>query len=143
MNSSAKFELTEFCTLRVKYGFEEACEIFRERMNIRRSRANHPQVLYPVADFEIWDTPQDKGTRQRCKNCDVEVACLAFAVEMKLPNHVYGGLNHSERLILEERYDELFGSKAPAIVDEMDLSERESLFWSLLQAQVDEHTILK
>ena len=143
MTNSRKFELSEFCALRAKYGFGEACEITRARIHRRGDAAQSPHVIYPLDTFTLWDTPEDIATRRRCQECDVKVSCLHFAVEVGLPNHVYGGLNHSERAPLEERFNELFGPDAPSIVDDLDLSERESQFWSLLQAQIDDHTIVK
>ncbi len=143
MTNSRKFELSEFCALRVKYGFGEACDITRARIHRRDDEARSRRVIYPLDHFSLWDTPQDIETRKRCEKCDVKVSCLHFAVELGLPNHVYGGLNHSERAPLEERFNELFGPDSPPILDDVDLSERESQFWSLLQAQIDDHSIVK
>lgn len=143
MTNNSKFELSEFCTLRSKYGFGEACDITRARIHRRDDAAQSPHLFYPLNDFSAWDTPQDLETRKRCQKCDVKVACLHFAIEVGLPNHVYGGLNHSERAPLEARFNELFGPESPPILDDLDLSERESQFWNLLQAQIDDHSIVK
>lgn len=143
VSNPRKFDLSEFCSLRAKYGFGEACDITRARIHRRTDAANSSHLFYPLDSFTPWDTPQDKATRKRCAKCDVKVACLHFAVEEGLPNNIYGGLNHAERAPLEERFQELFGPDAPAIVDDLDLAERESQFWSLLQAQVSDESLAK
>jgi len=132
-----KVEISEFCALREKFGFAEACNITRARLHRHSDAEENPHVIYPLDNFDLWDTPQDKETRERCSRCDVKVPCLHFAVEVGLPNHVYGGLNHAEREPLERRFNELFGPDAPPIIDDVDLSQRESEFWNLLEAQVE------
>jgi hypothetical protein len=135
MPTAKKIELTEFCQLKVKLGFDRACEIFRENIHRQQLAAENPHVVYPLEIYSLSDTPQDKMTRERCQNCYEEIACLHFAIEVQLPNHVYGGLNHQERAALEVRFLELFGPDAPPIESDMELSRRESEYWHLLEAQ--------
>ncbi len=136
MQPAKKIELTEFCQVKEKLGFERACEIFRENIHRQQLAAENPHVVYPLEIYSLSDTPQDQMTRERCHSCDVMIPCLHFAIEVQLPNHVYGGLNHQEREILESRYLELFGPDAKPAESELEQLRRESEFWRLLTSQI-------
>ncbi len=137
MQPAKKIELTEFCQTKKKYGFDQACEIFRENIHHQQLAAENPHVIYPLEIYSLSDTPQDKMTRERCHYCDVRIPCLHFAIEVQLPNHVYGGLNHQEREVLEQRYLELFGPDAKPAESELEMSQRKSEFWRLLTSQIE------
>lgn len=56
-------------------------------------------VFFPPASFERKDDKRQREARAKeiCSGCSVRQECLDFAVEIREPHGIWGGLNEAER----------------------------------------------
>jgi WhiB family transcriptional regulator, redox-sensing transcriptional regulator len=66
-----------------------------------RAACRGPQsaVFFPPAVFERKDEKIDREARAKdiCRTCPVKEPCLEYAVRIREPHGIWGGLNESER----------------------------------------------
>lgn len=66
-----------------------------------RASCRGPQaaVFFPPTTFERKDEKDERETRAKaiCAACPVRKACLDYAVRIKEPHGIWGGLNELER----------------------------------------------
>lgn len=63
-------------------------------------------VFFPPSTFERKDEKQDRERRAKaiCSTCAVKQPCLDYALRIREPHGIWGGLSESERKrILEKR----------------------------------------
>lgn len=65
-------------------------------------RGPHAEVFFPPPAFE---RKADKRLREErakaiCEDCSVQSACLDYALDIREPHGIWGGLNESERRTL-------------------------------------------
>ncbi|HLI25392.1 MAG TPA: WhiB family transcriptional regulator [Acidimicrobiales bacterium] len=68
-------------------------------------RGPQAALFFPPSHFERKD---DKDARERrakaiCASCPVRRACLDYAVRIREPHGIWGGLNENERRVLLSR----------------------------------------
>ncbi|MHB8246392.1 MAG: WhiB family transcriptional regulator [Acidimicrobiales bacterium] len=72
-----------------------------------RAACRGPQavVFFPPAYVERKDERLDREREAKviCRACSVRVECLEYALRIKEPHGIWGGLNESERKRLLER----------------------------------------
>ena len=59
-------------------------------------------MFFPPAHFERKDEKQDRERRAKaiCTTCSVRRDCLDYALRIKEPHGIWGGLNELERRVL-------------------------------------------
>ena len=66
-----------------------------------RAACRGPQsvVFFPPATFERKDEKLEREARAKdiCRTCPVKEPCLDYAVRIKEPHGIWGGLNEAER----------------------------------------------
>lgn len=66
-----------------------------------RAACRGPQsaVFFPPATFERKDEKLDREARAKeiCRTCPVKEPCLDYAVRIREPHGIWGGLNEAER----------------------------------------------
>lgn len=66
-----------------------------------RAACRGPQaaVFFPPAQFERKDEKLEREDRAKeiCRSCQVRPECLRYALEIKEPHGIWGGLNEVER----------------------------------------------
>ena len=73
-------------------------------------RGPHATIFFPPPHFERKHERIEREARAReiCDSCPVSGDCLAYALEIREPHGVWGGLNEAERrVLLEERSPKL------------------------------------
>lgn len=62
-------------------------------------RGNHSHLFFPPSTFERKDERERRELRARaiCKVCPVQGDCFAYAVQIREPYGIWGGLTESER----------------------------------------------
>jgi WhiB family redox-sensing transcriptional regulator len=63
-------------------------------------------VFFPPSTFERKDEKQDRERRAKaiCATCAVKQPCLDYAIRIREPHGIWGGLSESERKrVLEKR----------------------------------------
>jgi WhiB family redox-sensing transcriptional regulator len=62
-------------------------------------RGPQAAVFFPPSYFERKDEKLERETRAKaiCAQCAVREPCLDFAIEIKEPHGIWGGLNELER----------------------------------------------
>ena len=62
-------------------------------------RGPQAAVFFPPAQFERKDEKLERESRAKeiCKSCPVRPECLQYALEIKEPHGIWGGLNEVER----------------------------------------------
>ena len=62
-------------------------------------RGPHASVFFPPAHFERKDEKEARENRAKtiCTTCPVRRACLDYAVRIREPHGIWGGLNEVER----------------------------------------------
>jgi WhiB family redox-sensing transcriptional regulator len=62
-------------------------------------RGNHSYLFFPPSTVERKDDRERREIKAKaiCSVCPVEEACLEFAVEIKEPYGIWGGLTETER----------------------------------------------
>jgi WhiB family transcriptional regulator, redox-sensing transcriptional regulator len=73
----------------------------------RKAACKGPQsaMFFPPSHFE---RKEDKERRERsaktiCAQCSVKASCLDYAIEIREPHGIWGGLNENERRVLLAR----------------------------------------
>ena len=69
-------------------------------------RGPQSAVFFPPAQFERKDEREEREIRAKaiCATCVVQQACLDFAVRIREPHGIWGGLNELERKQLLARH---------------------------------------
>ncbi|MFN0089559.1 MAG: WhiB family transcriptional regulator [Acidimicrobiales bacterium] len=62
-------------------------------------RGPHAQVFFPPPRFERKDEKQARESRAKeiCRSCPVRRDCLDYAISIREPHGIWGGLNEVER----------------------------------------------
>jgi WhiB family redox-sensing transcriptional regulator len=62
-------------------------------------RGPQAAVFFPPTHFERKDEKEERETRAKaiCADCSVRKACLDYAVRIREPHGIWGGLNELER----------------------------------------------
>ena len=62
-------------------------------------RGPQAAVFFPPTHFERKDEKEERETRAKaiCATCSVRKACLDYAVRIREPHGIWGGLNELER----------------------------------------------
>lgn len=62
-------------------------------------RGPHTRVFFPPSHFERRDEREDREGRAKaiCRACPVRRACLDYALSIREPHGIWGGLNELER----------------------------------------------
>lgn len=65
-------------------------------------RGPQASVFFPPPHFERKDEKLERETRAKsiCSSCSVKDECLDYAVAIREPHGIWGGLNESERRAL-------------------------------------------
>lgn len=65
-------------------------------------RGPQSEVFFPPSYFERKDEKRERETRAKaiCAQCAVKEPCLNFAVSIREPHGIWGGLNELERKAL-------------------------------------------
>ena len=68
-------------------------------------RGPESALFYPPATPELRTEREARERRAKaiCTSCPVQSPCLEFALEIREPHGIWGGLNESERRALIER----------------------------------------
>lgn len=68
-------------------------------------RGPHADVFFPPSHFERKQERHERELRAReiCQSCPVVGECLDYAVQIREPHGIWGGLNESERRVLIEQ----------------------------------------
>ena len=67
-------------------------------------RGPHATVFFPPPQFErkADRLAREKRAKEICSDCTVRAACLDYALSIREPHGVWGGLNEAERRQLTE-----------------------------------------
>ncbi len=71
-----------------------------EAWQIRAScRGPHSAMFFPPSTFERKDEKLDRESRAKdiCRTCPAKEPCLEYALRIREPHGIWGGLNESER----------------------------------------------
>jgi len=62
-------------------------------------RGPHASIFFPPAHFERKDEKEEREAKAKaiCRDCAVRTACLDYAVRIREPHGIWGGLNEAER----------------------------------------------
>jgi len=62
-------------------------------------RGPQAAVFFPPSHFERKDEKLDREGRAKaiCSSCPVKSACLDYAISIREPHGIWGGLNEAER----------------------------------------------
>ncbi len=62
-------------------------------------RGPHASIFFPPAHFERKDEKRDREARAKaiCAGCPVRQDCLDYALRIREPHGIWGGLNELER----------------------------------------------
>jgi WhiB family redox-sensing transcriptional regulator len=62
-------------------------------------RGPQAEVFFPPSHFERKDEKLDREHRAKdiCESCGVRQPCLAYAIRIREPHGIWGGLNEVER----------------------------------------------
>lgn len=68
-------------------------------------RGPQAAVFFPPSTSERKDDKEEREIRAKaiCETCSVRKPCLAFAIKIREPHGIWGGLNESERKQLMAR----------------------------------------
>ena len=68
-------------------------------------RGPHSAVFFPPTQFERKDDKLQREERAKeiCAECTVRPDCLDYALEIREPHGIWGGLNEVERKVLLTR----------------------------------------
>lgn len=71
-------------------------ELWQDKAACRGPQA---AVFFPPPQFERKDEREERETRAKaiCAQCSVRVPCLDYAIRIREPHGVWGGLNEVER----------------------------------------------
>ena len=62
-------------------------------------------VFFPPPQFERKQERIERERRAICAGCAVQRDCLEYAIQIREPHGVWGGLNENERKIVLERME--------------------------------------
>jgi WhiB family redox-sensing transcriptional regulator len=70
-------------------------------------RGPHASVFFPPSQFERKDEKllREERAKAICNTCPVREPCLSYAVRIREPHGIWGGLNEIERRDLIAQYD--------------------------------------
>ncbi|MDQ1403687.1 MAG: WhiB family transcriptional regulator, redox-sensing transcriptional regulator [Actinomycetota bacterium] len=62
-------------------------------------RGPHSAIFFPPAQFERKDEKEEREVKAKsiCASCPVRQPCLEFAIRIREPHGIWGGLNELER----------------------------------------------
>jgi WhiB family redox-sensing transcriptional regulator len=63
-------------------------------------------VFFPPPQFErkVERLERERRAKMICQDCPVQASCLEYAIDIREPHGIWGGLNEGERrTLLEER----------------------------------------
>lgn len=62
-------------------------------------RGPHAAVFFPPSHFERKDEREERETAAKaiCATCTVKAPCLEYALRIREPHGIWGGLNEQER----------------------------------------------
>ncbi len=86
--------------------FVSALPSYDSWQNRGACRGPHATVFFPPPQFErkVDRAERENRAREICSDCPVAVECLEYALEIREPHGIWGGLNEAERrMILDER----------------------------------------
>jgi WhiB family redox-sensing transcriptional regulator len=65
-------------------------------------RGPHATVFFPPAQFERKEDKLEREHRAKaiCAHCPVRQPCLAYALKIREPHGIWGGMNEAERRVL-------------------------------------------
>ena len=65
-------------------------------------RGPQAAVFFPPTSFERKDEKDERETRAKgiCQTCSVRKACLDYALRIREPHGIWGGLTESERRLM-------------------------------------------
>ena len=65
-------------------------------------RGPHSAIFFPPSHFERKDDKEAREARAKaiCATCTVRQACLDYALRIREPHGIWGGLNEVERKVL-------------------------------------------
>jgi WhiB family redox-sensing transcriptional regulator len=68
-------------------------------------RGPQAEVFFPPSHFERKDEKNEREARAKgiCAGCSVRQPCLDYALAIREPHGIWGGLNEIERKALERR----------------------------------------
>ena len=68
-------------------------------------RGPHASVFFPPSQFERKDEKEARESRAKsiCATCSVKRDCLDYAIRIREPHGIWGGLNEVERKQLASR----------------------------------------
>jgi WhiB family redox-sensing transcriptional regulator len=68
-------------------------------------RGPQAEVFFPPSGSERKDErlEREREAKKICRSCSVRVACLDYAIEIREPHGIWGGMNEVERRDLIER----------------------------------------
>jgi WhiB family transcriptional regulator, redox-sensing transcriptional regulator len=76
-------------------------EFYPDQTWQRQAACRGPQksVFFPPTHFEKKDERESRERRAKeiCSECSVRMACLQYALQIREPNGVWGGMSESER----------------------------------------------
>lgn len=74
-------------------------QVWQVRASCRGPQAT---VFFPPATFERKEDKRQREARAKdiCRTCPVKRPCLDYAISIKEPHGIWGGLNESERRAL-------------------------------------------
>ena len=79
---------------------QQIAQPIEENWQIRAAcRGPHATVFFPPAQFERKEDKLRREARAKeiCVDCSVRSACLEYAIEIREPHGIWGGLNEVER----------------------------------------------
>ena len=65
-------------------------------------RGPHASIFFPPSHFERKDEKEAREARAKsiCSGCQVRQACLEYALRIREPHGIWGGLNEAERKLM-------------------------------------------
>jgi WhiB family transcriptional regulator, redox-sensing transcriptional regulator len=73
----------------------------------RKAACKGPQsaMFFPPSHFEKKDEKErrERAAKSICAQCTVKAACLNYAIEIREPHGIWGGLNETERRVVLAR----------------------------------------
>jgi WhiB family redox-sensing transcriptional regulator len=75
---------------------QQADDLWQEKA---ACRGPHSAIFFPPAQFERKDEKEEREIRAKaiCASCSVRQPCLEFAIRIREPHGIWGGLNELER----------------------------------------------
>jgi WhiB family redox-sensing transcriptional regulator len=75
---------------------QQADDLWQEKA---ACRGPHSAIFFPPAQFERKDEKEEREIRAKsiCATCPVRQPCLEFAIRIREPHGIWGGLNELER----------------------------------------------